>query len=87
MDELPEENFSQAEDLKDLPLVSPGHEDEHEPAFVHVSRFSFAKDCSQCGPVELHKAQALLHQFVVDGFLTSIEPLMLRSPAAWKARM
>ena len=80
--ELPEENHHQVEDYKELPMVHPGSEDEHEAVFVHACMFSFAADCSQRGPVQLHIANKLLHQFAADGFLTSTEPLVLRCPAA-----
>ncbi|CAE7272121.1 unnamed protein product [Symbiodinium microadriaticum] len=78
--EIEEDTVPHARNVQDLPLVMPGKEESEPAAYVHPAMFSFSRDCSQCGPVELHKAKSLLEQFVVDGFVSSSEPVMLKKP-------
>ena len=81
---IQESTHKHAENWGDLPVVLAGAEDAAEAVYVHPAKFSFASDCSRCGPVELHKAQALIEQYLVDGFLTSTEPLILRAAVTCK---
>ncbi|CAE7444301.1 unnamed protein product [Symbiodinium sp. CCMP2592] len=78
--EIEEDTVPHVKNAGDLPVVVPGEEESETPAYVHPCMFSFSKDCSQCGPVELHKARSLMEQFVVDGFVSSSEPIMLKKP-------
>ena len=83
--EIEEDTVPHARNVQDLPLVMPGKEESEPAAYVHPAMFSFSRDCSQCGPVELHKAKSLLEQFVVDGFVSSSEPVMLKKPVPLSA--
>ena len=82
-DQIKESTRRLVESWRELPVVQAGSEDEQSAVYVHPCKFSFASDCSRCGAVELHKAQALIEQYLVEGFLTSTEPLLVRVGATW----
>ena len=83
--EIEEDTVPHAKNVSDIPVVVPGNEESEPPAYAHPSMFCFSRDCSQCGPVELHKAKSLMEQFVVDGFVSSSEPVMLKKPVPLSA--
>ncbi|CAE7498978.1 unnamed protein product [Symbiodinium sp. CCMP2592] len=57
-----------------------GQEDQAPVLTVEIQKFAF-ENCSRNGPVQLHKAMLLVDQYHVDGFLTKLEPVLIRKAA------
>jgi len=67
-----------------IPHVLKGQERTQASMNMHVSKFTFDPTGSNVGAPSIQKAEKLLEQYLVDGFLTGLEPLLVMEvPLCW----
>jgi hypothetical protein len=73
---------------KEMPTVAESERASKPCLPVHVGALAFEEDCSLKGPPTITTALALIDEYLVDGFVTSTEALLvqqLRQPQALAA--
>ena len=66
--------------LRDWQQGKRGEEDTMRSMFLHPGVFAF-ENCSQAGPVMLHKSKKLAEHILKDGLITHSEPIFVMKPS------
>jgi hypothetical protein len=74
---VPREATATYQDKHPLPHCASGAEDKCQAFYIHISKFAFDETASARQAPGLALSLDLLNHYVLDGFLTGIEPVIV----------